>query len=60
MTTRNLRQQKIWLIVAGVFVLLFSLLFVSPVTARPPRAGNREILPDLSWRQNFEHDPSQR
>jgi predicted CXXCH cytochrome family protein len=36
MTTRNLRQQKIWLIVAGAIVLLFSLLFVSPVTAQPP------------------------
>ena len=36
MTTRNLRQQKFWLIVAGAFVLLFSLSFVSPVTAQPP------------------------
>ncbi len=36
MTTRNLRQQMFWLIVAGAFVLLFSLFFVSPVTAQPP------------------------
>jgi len=36
MTTRNLRQQKFWLIVAGALVLLFSLALVSPVTAHPP------------------------
>jgi hypothetical protein len=35
MTTRNLRQQILWLSVAGAFVLLFSLLSVSPATAQP-------------------------
>jgi len=36
MTTRTLRQQKFWLIVAGAIVLLFSLWLASPVSARPP------------------------
>jgi len=36
MTTRNLHHQSFWLIAAGAFVLLLSLLLVSPVNAEPP------------------------
>src|SRR5512138_3532520 len=36
MTTRTLHRQTLWLIAAGVFVLLLSLLLVSPAGAKPP------------------------
>jgi len=36
MTKRNLHRQTFWLIAAGVFVLLLSLLLVSPAGAEPP------------------------
>lgn len=36
MTTRDLPRQTFWLITAGVFVLLLSLLLVSPANAEPP------------------------
>jgi predicted CXXCH cytochrome family protein len=36
MTTRTLNRQFYWLIAAGAFVLLLSLLLVSPASAEPP------------------------
>ena len=36
MTTRNLHRQAFWWIAAGAFVLLLSLLLVSPAAAKPP------------------------